>query len=112
MAERERTYVNKLSDADKVIVRKVTSGRLVVEFSVQYETLIASRWHVVIRYDSQHGTPHRHIFGSGNSQRKEIMGLSDNNAALTEAERVIKSTFNQIRENYILKLNKSDRSHL
>lgn len=31
------------------------------EFCVQYEAMIAGRWHPVVRYDSSHGEPHRDV---------------------------------------------------
>jgi hypothetical protein len=40
-------------------VRISTVGGRVIAFTVQYETLVGDRWFPVVRYDSQHGTPHR-----------------------------------------------------
>jgi len=85
-------YNNFLTDADRIAVRKVTNGRTVVEFSVQYDALIDSRWRKVTRYDNKHGTPHQHIFGPGKAQYRQVMISADNNAALTEAIMVLKKS--------------------
>ena len=33
----------------------------IVEFRIQYETIIEGHWHPVVRSDSAHGRPHRDI---------------------------------------------------
>ncbi len=44
----------------------------IVEFRIQYETLIAGEWHPVVRYDSAHGQPHRDILHRDGAQTKEM----------------------------------------
>ena len=33
----------------------------IVDFSIQFETFIADRWHPIVRYDSAHGFGHRDL---------------------------------------------------
>jgi len=46
-------------EADLKIVRK---GGEFLSFGINYRTLLAGRWHNVIRYDTAHGCVHRHRF--------------------------------------------------
>jgi hypothetical protein len=57
---RDIAYIDQLSDRDEFLrVRISTVAGDVVAFTVQYETVIQGRRLTIVRYDSQHGTPHR-----------------------------------------------------
>jgi hypothetical protein len=104
--QRDEEYTNMLTDVDRVKVRQRREGRRVLGFSVQYEALIKSRWRKIVRFDSADGSPHRHIFHAGGTEYRLQMFHSDNNDAFTEATTVVKRTFQQMRENYLIKAQK------
>jgi len=59
---REIAYVDPLADHGEYLrVRISTAAGNVVAFTVQYETVIGAQRMPVVRYDSQHGAPHRDI---------------------------------------------------
>jgi hypothetical protein len=59
--EFSKEFFSRLSDTDRVRFRlDINSGEL-LEFTVQYETLIDDNWYPVVRYDSAHGHGHRDI---------------------------------------------------
>lgn len=103
MPERSRTYINFLTPEDRLAVRKVTNGRQVVEFSVQYDALIHDCWHKITRYDNAHGKAHRHVYYADGSVKRFEVDETDHNLALTEAYETIKITFQWLREQYIIR---------
>lgn len=71
MPERARSWIMPLSDVDRIAIRLVTDGHDVLQFSVQYEALIAGHWRKLTRYDNAHGSgPHRHVYYPGKSYRQ------------------------------------------
>ena len=102
MVRQSKTYTNFLTDVDRVIVRQVRDGRSVLNFAVQYEALIKSRWRKITRYDNAHGYPHRHVYYPYKREYKHSMNTQDSNEAFTEAQIVIKNNFKTMKESYIL----------
>lgn len=96
----DKRYIIMLSEVDRLIVRQHTRGREVLQFSVQHEVLVASRWRKAVRFDSAHNTPHRHVFYPDGSEYKEFMTAGDNNIALTQALTWAKNYFRQVHERY------------
>jgi hypothetical protein len=43
----------------------------IVEFRIQYESIIEGHWHPVVRYDSAHGRPHRDILHPNAPETKD-----------------------------------------
>lgn len=103
-----KVYTNLLTDKDRIKVRQVTSGHDVIDFSVQYEALIESRWRKIARYDSAHGQPHRHVYRPNDKEYKHPMNEQDNNLAFTEAQTVIKRNFMALKERYIIALGNAE----
>jgi hypothetical protein len=60
-----------------------------VEFCVQYETMIAGRWHPVVRYDSAHEEPHRDVLHLNGSETKEVYSGFRMDDVLTSGQRDI-----------------------
>ena len=87
---------------DRIVTRFKRSGKQVVEYSVQYEALIASRWRVVERFDNFHGASHRHVYRADKKKYWFPFPYSDNNKALTEAQKLIKSSFQKMKDNYLM----------
>lgn len=71
-----------------------------MKFSVQLEVLIDGHWRRAVRYDSAHGQPHRHVFYPDGTEYREVMASENNNQAYTEAQDVIKATFQAIYARY------------
>jgi hypothetical protein len=78
----------------------------VIDFTVQYDTLVEDRWVKVTRVDTSHGSAHQHKF---NPSGKEIITeffCNDYNQGFTEAKRYITENFEQMRQNYLTQLSK------
>lgn len=106
MPEKIRSYTVALTDIDHIKVRQVRNGRYIRQFSVQYEALIESRWRKITRFDNSHSAPHRHVYYANNKEYKHPMSTTDNNQAFTEAQILIKKNFIDMRERYILSLDR------
>lgn len=98
----EKRYIIPLSDIDRMIIRQDRIGHDVVAFSVQLELLVKSRWRKAMRFDSAHGIPHRHVFLPNGQEYKENMAATDNNDAFTQAQTIVKKSFQEIHERYTL----------
>lgn len=100
----EKRYIIPLSDIDRMIIRQDRMGHDVLAFSVQLEVLINSRWRKAMRFDSAHETPHRHVFLPNGQEYKENMAVMNNNEAFTQAQTIVKKSFQEIHERYKLVL--------
>lgn len=96
----EKRYIYYLSDTARMVVRHDSVGNTILEFSVQLEVLIDGRWRKAVRYDSAHGQPHRHVFYPDKPEYREVMVHDDNNLAYTEAQYMIKTSFQTLYERY------------
>lgn len=100
----EKHYIIPLSDADRMIIRQDRTGRKILAFSVQLEVLINSRWRKAMRFDSADGYPHRHVFYPDGREYRENMTAKNNNEAFTQAQAIVKKSFQEIHERYKLVL--------
>ena len=73
----------------------------VVDFSVQYETLINGKWFPVVRYDTAHGFAHRDILRMKGEKRKTPIFVGDKNDALTFAENDIKDNWEVYKQRFL-----------
>jgi len=80
--------------------RHVRERGTIVEFRIQYEALIAGRWHPVVRYDSAHGQPHRDALHPDGTQTKEWFSSFSNAEVLTLGQRDIMTNWQQYRAVY------------
>lgn len=102
-------YKTLLTDSDRIVTRFEKRGKNILEFSVQYEALIDSRWRKVRRYDSSHDQPHFHVFSLGGEELyTQPFPYANLNEALTESQAVIKKTFEVLRESYLMTKRKDD----
>jgi hypothetical protein len=86
-------------------VRYIKRGPTILEFSVQYETLIGSHWHKVLRFDNAHQQrPHSHKFYPHESQLRRPMSQINCNIAFTYAQTEVKQNYLALRESYIMQL--------
>jgi len=110
MPEQSREWTVILSDVDRIKVRVVKNGNLIIEFSAQYETLILGHWRKITRYDNSHGSvPHRHVYSPNRYEYLQIMTVRNNNEAFTEALTIIKKNFMKVKENYIVLMKRVGR---
>ncbi len=73
----------------------------VIDFVVQYETLINGKWFPVVRYDTSHGFAHRDLLNLKGEKRKTPIFVSDKNDALTFAENDIKDNWEVYKQRFI-----------
>ena len=103
MARKIKSHTSLLTEVDRLYVRQITEGKYVREFSVQYEAYIDKLWQKVTRFDNSHDSlPHRHIFYPDGSERRYLMNTSDINLAFTGAQKFIKQNFLNLRQAYII----------
>ena len=58
---------------ERIRVRfKKDRGRI-VEFVVQYETLVKDEWRAIVRYDTAHGQPHTDVFKPDGTRAKTLL---------------------------------------
>jgi hypothetical protein len=58
-------YLNYLGSEDRMRVRIETERGRIIDFTIQYETVIATEFRPVVRYDLAHGYAHRDILDPG-----------------------------------------------
>jgi len=63
----------------------------VVRFVVQYEALIRSRWHPVVRYDTAHHEAHAHLFHPDGTSDRTVLEFPTYAEAFTHAYRDLKA---------------------
>src|SRR5258706_4877299 len=100
----EKSYIFLLSDVDRMIVRQDRVGYEILEFSVQLEILLFRHWRKAMRSDSADGHSHRHVFYPDGREYRENMAVEDNNEAFTQAQAIVKKSFQEIHERYTLML--------
>jgi hypothetical protein len=98
----EKRYIFSLSGVDCMIVRQDRVGHEILAFSVQLEVLINGRWRKAMRFDSADGHPHRHVFYPDGREYRENMAAENNNEAFTQAQTIVKESFQEIHERYKL----------
>jgi hypothetical protein len=92
----EKRYIIPLSEVDRMIVRQDRVGNDILAFSVQLEVLLNGRWRKAMRFDSSDGHPHRHVFYPNGKEYRENMATNDNNEAFTQAQTIMKNSFQEI----------------
>jgi len=73
----------------------------IIEFSVQYETLIDRKWLPVVRYDTAHGFAHRDLINIKGQKHKTPLFITDKNDALTFAGNDIKDNWQIYKERFL-----------
>jgi hypothetical protein len=96
----DKRYIIMLSDNVRMVVRQDRVGNTILHFSVQLDVLLTGRWRKAMRFDSAHGRPHRHVFYPGGTEYREFMPATNNNEAFTQAQIILKQSFQEIYERY------------
>jgi hypothetical protein len=79
---------------------QVRRGRVAV-FRIRYEAYIAGRRHVIVRYDTAHGFPHRDTLHPNGTEDKAEFPEADRADVLTMGEQDIKINWRKHRERYV-----------
>lgn len=107
MPKQEKRFKHFITDADRVTTRIVKDKNSILVFSVRYHALIKGKWRLITAFDNSHSSiPHRHVYYPDQPEYKYTMIKPDPNEALTEAQFTIKKNFQEMRERYILLLEK------
>ena len=106
MQKREHEYTVPLTRDDWIKNRFITKGPQIVEFSVQYETLINGNWRVVMRIDSAHKGVHRHVFHPYDDEYQQPFPCNNLNDGLTQAQTFLREEYHSIKSNYLTQLRK------
>lgn len=74
---RHKSFYIALSDSDRIRVKIYKSDGRVIEFVVQFESLIEGRWREIIRYDNRDKPPHRDVYDvKGKRYKNEIPNVT------------------------------------
>ena len=96
----ERRYVQMVTARDRVRVRFKKGRGKIVEFVVQYETLVRDEWRAVVRYDTAHGQPHTDILRPDGTKEKRLLHFPNFNDAFSYAEEDVKANWERYRRSY------------
>ena len=85
------------SDRLRVTARK-DKGEI-LEFVVQYETVVLGEWRPVVRYDTAHGFAHKDIIKANGEVVKQPLFFETYNMAFTYATLDLKMNWRQYKDN-------------
>ena len=100
----KKSYLFMLTDRDRKRHTHTIEKGKVVEFLVQYETLLEGRWVEVVRYDTSHGFAHKDLMNPDGGQEKIVLGQADLNDALALADMDINENWERYRARYLRRL--------
>jgi len=96
----EKSYLQMLDVKERIRVRfKKDRGRI-VEFVVQYETLVRDEWMAIVRYDTAHGQPHTDVFKPDGTKAKTLLHFPNYNDAFSYAEEDVRTNWENYRRRY------------
>lgn len=100
MGEKEYLYYFTSNRLDRFRYYHFLDQGRIVRFIIQYEALIAGKWHPIVRYDTAHSRPHKDMLHPDGTQDKiEFYGYIPEEV-LTIGERDIKANWQQYRSEY------------
>jgi hypothetical protein len=70
----------------------------ILEFVVQYETVVSGEWRPVVRYDTAHGFAHKDIIKANGEVVKQPLFFETYNMAFTYATLDLKANWRQYRD--------------
>ncbi len=86
------------TDRLRVIAQKEKG--IILEFVVQYETMILDEWQPLVRYDTAHGFAHKDIIKADGEIIKQPLFFETYNLAFTYATIDLKANWKKYRENF------------
>lgn len=96
----EKSYVRILGVKDRIRFRFKKDRGKIIEFVIQYETLVRDRWQAVVRYDTAHGHPHTDIIMPDGKKEKRLLHFPNFNDAFSYAEEDVKANWERYRQRY------------
>ena len=98
---RTRTYVAVLSPVDRRRYAHVKQGGEIVNFTVQYETLVEGEWRAVVRYDSAHGIAHKDVLDAAGHEEKHLLGVGSLKEAIAIADADIQQNWERYKARFL-----------
>ena len=95
---------DKLIDRIRVKFKKEKGS--INDLVLQYETLIKSKWAVIVRYDCAHGFFHRDLLEPNGEKEKKVIEMPDLNTAFAFARQDIEDRWKWYKERYVKKMKK------
>ncbi len=89
-------------EADMLYCRIVHDRGVLEHFSIQYQAVIGDADYPIVRYDTSHGTPHRHVLDRfGQTVRKDFFSGRPFKQALNDAQADLKANWRRYRAEFI-----------
>ncbi len=95
-----------LSDTDRKRHEHMSQKGKIMNFVVQYETLIEKKWVPIVRYDNAHGYAHKDLLKPGGGKEKIFLGIGDLNQALTFADKDVNENWKRYKNRYLWRMKK------
>ena len=106
MHEIEYLFYMTADETDRLRVTARKDQGEIMEFVVQYETLISKEWRPVVRYDTAHGFAHRDLIKANGAVEKQPLFFETYNMAFTHATLDLKMNWRQYKESLEKELTK------
>lgn len=97
-------YENQLGSEDFMRVKIITDRGQVVDFVVQYETIIDGQTYPVVRYDGSHGQAHRDLLDARGRIVSKRWFQVDYPEALALGIQDIRANWSRYREDFLRRL--------
>lgn len=98
---KETEFLIQLGPTDRFREQHARSGKRIIHFTVQYETLWQRKWLPVVRYDTAHGFAHRDLYDIQGRTMKTPLLILNPNQALTFTESDLKANWQVYRERFM-----------
>lgn len=103
MAVRDREFFDTITPRDRLRYRIRTDQGKVVDFVVQYETMIDGDFRPVVRYDASHGRGHKDVLGRNEDtiHKEWLPEYFDTKEALRYEARDLRDNWKRYRHEYL-----------
>lgn len=99
----------KLTSEDRKRHEHIQEKGKVIEFSVQYETLIEEKWVPVVRFDTAHGFAHKDLYTLDGKKNKVLLGPASYAEALNFADRDIRENWSRYKRIFLKQGGQNDK---
>ena len=99
-------FIRVLTESDQIRRSFTTEKGRVIDFVIQYETLIDEKWTPIVRYDTHHDFAHRDEMFPDGTQKKTDLGMTDWNEALTFAIEDTNKNWKTYKQRYLRRMKK------
>lgn len=98
MHEIEYLFYLTAGETDRLRVTARKDKNEILQFVVQYETVISGEWRPVVRYDTAHGFAHKDVMKANGEIVKQPLFFGTYNLAFTHATLDLKMNWRQYKE--------------